>query len=91
METKETEITEQDVKKGNELYLALREVLNGKDFEMSTLALVTALAKFLSDISDIAEQSGIDRETFMKFLVLATKKVDMLKESQKTGKNEQIK
>lgn len=91
METKETEITEQDVKKCNELYSTLREVLNGKDFEMSTLAFVTALAKFLSDSSDIAEQSGTDRETFMKFLVYATMGVDMLKESQKTGKNEQIK
>lgn len=86
METKETKIAEQDIKKGSELYSALMDALNSKELKMSTLAFITAIAKFLSDLSDIVEQSGIDRESFLKTLVLITKRVDMLKDSQESGK-----
>lgn len=86
METKETEITEQNIEKCKELYSALMDALIGKNLVMSTHSFISALAKFLSDMSDIAEQFGTDRETFMKNLVYVTKRVDMLKDSQKTGK-----
>lgn len=86
METKETEITEQDVKKCNELYSTLMEALDSKNLTISTQAFIAALAKFLSDMADIAEYFGTTREIFMKNLVLVTKKVDMLKDSQESGK-----
>lgn len=82
METNKEEIIEKEAKKSDELYSALIDTLYGKDFVMSTPAFITALAKFLSDMSDIAEKFGTDREIFMKSLMLATKKVDMLKDSQ---------
>lgn len=83
METKETEIAEQDVEKCNELYSTLMDALDGKNLVMSTQAFISALAKFLSDMADIAEQFGTNRELFIKHLVLVTKKVDMMKDSQK--------
>lgn len=86
METKETEILERDVEKGIELYSALMDALDGKDLVMSTQTFIAALAKFLSDMADIAENFGTTRETFIRNLMLVTKKVDMLKDSQKTGK-----
>lgn len=86
METKETEITEQDVEKGIELYSALMDALGGKNLVMSTQTFIAALAKFLSDMADIAEKFGTNRETFMKNLVYVTKRVDMLKDSQESGK-----
>lgn len=86
METKETEIAERDVEKSIELYSTLMDALDGKNIVMSTQAFISALAKFLSDMADIAEKFGTNREIFMKNLVLVTKKVDMLKDSQETGK-----
>lgn len=82
METKGTEIIEQEAKKSDELYSALIDALGNKDIVISTPAFISALAKFLSDMADIAEKFGTNREIFMKNLVLVTKKVDMLKDSQ---------
>ena len=86
METKETEILEWDAEKGIELYSALMDALDGKNLVMSTQTFIAALAKFLSDMADIAENFGTTREIFIRNLMLVTKKVDMLKDSQKTGK-----
>lgn len=86
METKETEITEQDVEKGIELYSTLMEALDSKNLTISTQAFIAALAKFLSDMADIAENFGTTREIFIRNLMLVTKKVDMLKDSQESGK-----
>lgn len=86
METKETELTKQDIEKCKELYSTLMEALDSKNLTISTQAFIAALAKFLSDMADIAEYFGTTREIFMKNLVLVTKKVDMLKDSQESGK-----
>lgn len=86
METKETELTKQDIEKGIELYSALMEALDSKNLTISTQAFIAALAKFLSDMADIAENFGTTREIFIRNLMLVTKKVDMLKDSQESGK-----
>lgn len=80
METNNKELTKQEFKDCNKLYLSLMRVFDDNDFVMRLPVFITSLAYFLSEISEIAVKCDINKEDFIDKLVTATKHVNELKD-----------
>ncbi len=74
------EITKQEFKDCNKLYLSLMRVFDDKDLVMRLPAFMTSLAYFLSEMSEIAAKYGINKDDFIDSLATATKHVNELKD-----------
>lgn len=79
METNKNEPTEQEFKDCNKLYLNLMRVFDDKDLVMRLPVFISSLAYFLSEMSEIAEKYGINKDGFIDSLTSATKHVNELK------------
>ena len=80
METNKNEPTEQEFKDSNKLYLSLMRVFDDKELVMRLPAFIATLAYFLSEMSEIAEKCGINKDGFIDSLATATKHVNELKD-----------
>lgn len=80
METNKNEPTEQEYKDSKKLYLSLMRVFDENDFAMRLPVFITSLAYFLSEMSEIAEKYGINKDGFIDSLAAATKHVNELKD-----------
>lgn len=79
METNNKELTKQEFKNCIKLYLNLMRVFDDKELVMRLPALMTSLAYFLSEMSEIAARYGINKDDFIDSLATATKHVNELK------------
>lgn len=80
METNNKELTNQEFKDCNKLYLSLMRVFDDNDLVMRLPVFITSLAFFLSEMSEIAMKFGINKDDFIDKLVTATKRVNELKD-----------
>lgn len=80
METNNNELTKQEFKDCNKLYLNLMRVFDDKDLVMRLPVFMTSLAYFLSEMSEIAVKYGINKDGFIDSLATATKHVNELKD-----------
>lgn len=80
METNNNELTKQEFKDCNKLYLNLMRVFDDKDLVMRLPVFMTSLAYFLSEMSEIAAKYGINKDGFIDSLATATKHVNELKD-----------
>ena len=80
MKTNKNELTKQEFKDCNKLYLNLMRVFDDKDLVMRLPVFMTSLAYFLSEMSEIAEKYGINKDGFIDSLATATKYVNELKD-----------
>ncbi len=80
METNNKELTKQEFKDFNKLYLSLMRVFDDEEFVMRLPAFMASLAYFLSEMSEIAEKYGINKDGFIDSLATATKHVNELKD-----------
>lgn len=80
METNNKELTKQEFKDCNKLYLSLMRVFDDNDFVMRLPVFITSLAYFLSEMSEIAVKFGVNKDDFIDKLVTATKRVNELKD-----------
>ena len=80
METNKNELTKQEFKDSNKLYLNLMRVFDDKDLVMRLPAFMTSLAFFLSEMSEKAVKYGINKDGFIDSLATATKHVNELKD-----------
>lgn len=80
METNNKELTKQEFKNCNKLYLNLMRVFDDKELVMRLPALMASLAYFLSEMSEIAARYGINKDDFIDSLATATKHVNELKD-----------
>lgn len=80
METNNKELTKQEFKDFNKLYLSLMRVFDDNDFAMRLPVFITSLAYFLSEMSEIAVKFGVNKDDFIDKLVTATKHVNELKD-----------
>ena len=80
MKTNKNELTEQEFKDFNKLYLSLMRVFDDNDLVMRLPAFMASLAYFLSEMSEIAEKYGINKDGFIDSLATATKHVNELKD-----------
>lgn len=80
METNNKELTKQEFKDSNKLYLSLMRVFDDNDFVMRLPVFITSLAYFLSEMSEIAVKFGVNKDDFIDKLEAATKRVDELKD-----------
>lgn len=80
METNNKELTKQEFKDFNKLYLSLMRVFDENDFAMRLPVFITSLAYFLSEMSEIAVKFGVNKDDFIDKLVTATKHVNELKD-----------
>lgn len=79
METNKNEPIEQEYKDSNKLYLSLMRVFDDKELVMRLPAFIASLAYFLSEMSEIAEKYGLNKDGFIDSLATATKHVNELK------------
>lgn len=79
METKKNESTEKEFKDSNKLYLNLMRAFDDEELVMRLPAFMTSLAYFLSEMSEIAEKYGLNKDGFIDSLATATKHVNELK------------
>lgn len=80
METNNNELTKQEFKDFNKLYLNLMRVFDDKDLVMRLPVFISSLAYFLSEMSEIAVIYGINKDDFIDSLAAATKHVNELKD-----------
>lgn len=80
METNNKELTKQEFKNCNKLYLNLMRVFDDKELVMRLPAFIASLAFFLSEMSEIAARYGINKDDFIDSLATATKHVNELKD-----------
>ena len=80
METNKNELTKQEFKDFNKLYLSLMRVFDDNDLVMRLPVFITSLAYFLSEMSEIAVKFGVNKDDFIDKLVTATKRVNELKD-----------
>lgn len=80
METYNKELTKQEYKDFNKFYLSLMRAIDDNDFVMRLPVFITSLAYFLSEMSEIAEKYGINKDGFIDSLATATKHVNELKD-----------
>lgn len=80
METNNNELTKQEFKDCNKLYLNLMRVFDGNGLVMRLPAFIASLAYFLSEMSEIAAKYGINKDGFIDSLAAATKHVNELKD-----------
>ena len=80
METNNKELTKQEFKDCNKLYLSLMRAIDDNDFVMRLPVFITSLAYFLSEMSEIAVKFGVNKDDFIEKLVTATKRVNELKD-----------
>ena len=80
MKTNKNELTEQEFKDFNKLYLSLMRVFDDNDLVMRLPVFITSLAYFLSEMSEIAVKFGVNKDDFIDKLVTATKRVNELKD-----------
>lgn len=80
METNKNELTKQEFKDFNKLYLSLMRVFDDNDLVMRLPVFMTSLAYFLSEMSEIAVKYGINKDGFIDSLATATKHVNELKD-----------
>lgn len=80
MKTNKNELTKQEFKDFNKLYLNLMRVFDDNDLVMRLPVFITSLAYFLSEMSEIAEKYGINKDDFIDSLAAATKHVNELKD-----------
>ena len=80
METNNKELTKQEFKDFNKLYLSLMRVFDENDFAMRLPVFITSLAYFLSEMSEIPVKFGVNKDDFIDKLVTATKHVNELKD-----------
>lgn len=80
METNKNELTKQEFKDFNKLYLSLMRVFDDEELVMRLPAFMTSLAYFLSEMSEIAAKYGINKDDFIDILAAATKHVNELKD-----------
>lgn len=80
METNKNELTKQEFKDFNKLYLSLMRAFDDNDFVMRLPVFITSLAYFLSEMSEIAVKFGVNKDDFIDKLVTATKRVNELKD-----------
>lgn len=79
METNDKVLTKQEYKDFNKLYQRLMRVFDDNDLVMRLPVFITSLAYFLSEMSEIAVDFGINKDDFIEKLVTATKHVNELK------------
>ena len=65
METNNNELTKQEFKDFNKLYLSLMRVFDDNDLVMRLPVFMTSLASFLSEMSEIAVKYGINKDGFI--------------------------
>lgn len=65
METNNKELTKQEFKDFNKLYLSLMRVFDENDFAMRLPVFITSLAYFLSEMSEIAVKFGVNKDDFI--------------------------
>lgn len=80
METNNEELTEQEIKDCNKLYLSLMMVFDDNELVMRLPVFMTSLAYFLSEMSEIAVKYGINNDCFIDNLATATKQANALKD-----------
>lgn len=80
METNNNELTKQEFKDFNKLYLSLMRVFDDNDLVMRLPVFMTSLASFLSEMSEIAVKYGINKDGFIDSLATATKHINELKD-----------
>lgn len=80
METNKNELTKQEFKDSNKLYLNLMRVFDDKELVMRLPVFMTSLAFFLSEMSEKAVKYGINKDGFIDSLATATKHVNELKD-----------
>ncbi len=80
METNDKELMKQEFKDCNKLYLSLMRVIDDNDFVMRLPVFIISLAYFLSEMSEIAEKYGINKDYFIDSLAADTKHVNELKD-----------
>lgn len=80
METNNKELTKQEFKDFNKLYLSLMRVIDDNEFVMRLPVFMISLAQFLSEMSQIAMKCGINKDDFIDELVTAIKYVNELKD-----------
>lgn len=80
METNNNELTKQEFKDFNKLYLSLMRVFDDNDLVMRIPVFMTSLAYFLSEMSERAAKYGINKDGFIDSLATATKHVNELKD-----------
>lgn len=80
METNNNELTKQEFKDFNKLYLSLMRVFDDNDLVMRLPVFMTSLASFLSEMSEIAVKYGINKDCFIDSLATATKHINELKD-----------
>ena len=80
MKTNKNELTKQEFKDFNKLYLNLMRVFDDNDLVMRLPVFMTSLAHFLSEMSEIAEKYGLNKDGFIDNLATATKNVNELKD-----------
>lgn len=80
METNNKELTKQEFKDFNKLYLSLMRVFDDNDLVMRLPVFITSLAYFLSEMSERAVIYGINKDDFIDSLAAATKRVNELKD-----------
>lgn len=74
------EITKQEFKDCNKLYLSLMRVFDDNNLVMRLPVFMTSLAFFLSEMSEKAVKYGINKDGFIDSLATATKHVNELKD-----------
>ena len=80
METNKNELTKQEFKDSNKLYLNLMRVFDDKELVMRLPVFMTSLAFFLSEMSEKAVKYGINKDGFIDSLATATKHVNEFKD-----------
>lgn len=80
METNKNELTKQEFKDFNKLYLSLMRVFDDNDLVMRLPVFMTSLAYFLSEMSEIAVKFGVNKDDFIEKLATATKRANEMKE-----------
>ncbi len=80
METNKNELTRQEFKDFNKLYLSLMRAFDDNDLVMRLPVFIASLAYFLSEMSERAVIYGINKDDFIDSLAAATKHVNELKD-----------
>lgn len=80
MEANDEELTKQEFENLSKLYQSLMRVINDNDFAMRLPVFITSLAYFLSEMSEIAVDFGVNKDDFIDSLATATKHVNELKD-----------